>query len=44
MDTKEKNVNGWVEAENYEAPQLEIMEVKVEKGFAGSAEPFHPIH
>lgn len=43
METKEMNVNGWVEAKDYEAPRLEIMEVQVEKGFAGSGEPYNPI-
>lgn len=44
MDVKEMNVNGWVEAEDYEAPRLEIMEVQVEKGFAISSggAPYNP--
>ena len=28
------------QTKNYEAPQVEIIEVEVEKGFAGSTDPY----
>lgn len=32
----------FAELNNYQAPQVEVIEVEVEKGFAGSNEPTNP--